>query len=82
MTPLIFLRNYAYNALCLASQAANTLLLGGDPDESLSSRAGKSIRDGGWVSDVPLPEWLRAHFLWSIEDDRGDASAWLRREIG
>lgn len=77
-----WLKNYLYNALCWLSQGANALLLGGDPDESLSSRIGKSIRAGGTWSMVPLPSLLKSHFLWSIEDDRGTNSAAKRASRG
>ena len=74
------LLNRAYNAAHLLSCFLNWLFLGGDGDESLSSRIGKSIRAEGWAAHVPLPGFARAHFLASIEDDEGGNSDWLREE--
>lgn len=70
--------NYLYNIATWASQGVNVIVLGGDPDESLSSRAGKNIRDGGFLKDTPLPLCLRKHFLKSIEEDRGKDTIWGR----
>lgn len=69
--------NYLYNVHVALSQLANTLL-GGDPDESISGRIGKSIQAGGWAAQVPWPSFARTHFLASIETDEGGNSA-LRR---
>ena len=72
--------NRLYNAAHLMSCAANWFFLGGDGDESLSSRIGKSIRAEGWASRLPWPGFARTHFLSSIEDDEGRNSDWLRQE--
>lgn len=71
--------NYIYNLHVALSQLANTLL-GGDPDESLSGRIGKSIEAGGWAARVPWPAMVRRHWLASIEPDEGGNNALRRRE--
>lgn len=77
----MFIRNYAYNVFVSLSQLANTALLFGDPDETVSGRIGKSIAAGGFWSHVPLPAFLLRHFLQSVEPDRGSNSARKRKEI-
>lgn len=71
--------NYLYNLANALSQFINAAVFLGDPDESLSGVIGKSIERGGWASRVPWPRWLRNHFTSSIEDDRGDNSAFRRQ---
>ena len=73
------LLNYLYNLHVALSQLINTLL-GGDPDESLSGRIGKSLVAGGWAARVPWPALLRRHWLAAIEPDEGGNSARGRRE--
>ena len=57
MTIAEYFRNIGWTASCLV----NAEFLG-EPDESLSSRIGRSILSGGAWSYVPMPGWLRAHF--------------------
>ncbi|MDH4230284.1 MAG: hypothetical protein OEW11_11175 [Nitrospirota bacterium] len=69
-------RQYAWNILIASDQLGNALL-GGDPDETISSRLGKMARAGkhqnrfiravGRVLDRLDPGHLRK----SIEDDEG-----------
>lgn len=71
--------NYAYNVGTWLSQGVNVLVLLGDPDESVSSRIGKSIRGHGWARRVPWPKAVLRHFLRSVEPDRGQDGALTRR---
>lgn len=71
--------NYLYNLHVALSQLAN-VLIGGDPDESLSGRIGKSIAAEGWAARVPWPAMVRRHWLASIEPDEGGNNALRRRE--
>lgn len=75
-----FLKNYLYNIGVSLSQFANVILLAGDPDETISSRIGKSIAAGGIMSKVALPQWFADHCIRSMEKWEGKNSAWLRRE--
>ncbi len=36
-------------------------ILAGRPYNTISCRVGVSIRDGGWASHVPWPQWWRDH---------------------
>lgn len=76
---MIVLLNYLYNLHVALSQLAN-VLIGGDPDESLSGRIGKSILADGWAARVPWPAVLRRHWLAAVELDEGGNSARGRRE--
>ena len=72
------MKKYIVNILISVDQLVNTLI-GGDPDETISSRAGKQVRDnakkkgGGWY-------WLcralhvidKNHCIDAIENDEGD----------
>jgi hypothetical protein len=74
MTRLVL--NYLYNLGVLASQAVNTIVLFGDPDESLSGRLGKR-----WHRRQPpawLPPWFVRHCRASVEWDEGGDST-IRR---
>lgn len=71
--------NYLYNLHVALSQLVN-VILGGDPDESLSGRVGKSVAAGGWAASAPWPQWLLRHWLASIETDEGGNSAARRTE--
>lgn len=71
--------NYLYNLATALSQLLNTLI-GGDPDESLSGRIGKSLMKGGWAARVPWPGFLRDHWIGSVEPDEGKNSTWHRTE--
>lgn len=74
----IVVLNYLYNLGTMLSQAINVVLFLGDPDESCSSRLGKSIEAGGWASRLPWPAAFRSHFVRSIEPDRGHNGALTR----
>jgi len=67
-------RRYLWNLLVSLDQLVNTLT-GGDPDETLSSRAAKAKARGAWwgntlckVLDVPDPGHCEA----AKEPDEGD----------
>jgi len=69
---------YIYNVLLAVDQLASALV-GGDPDETLSSRFGRAQRAGKrWakvvcrVLDVVHP----GHCEWAIEHDEGRAEVW------
>lgn len=67
-------RRYCWNLLVSIDQLLNALL-GGDPDETISSRMGKYVRRGrGWIP-CQLCKLLnllhKDHCLQSIEDDEG-----------
>jgi hypothetical protein len=70
---------YAYNLFVTTSQLTNALT-GGDPDESISGRIGKSIRRDGLGARIPWPSFAKRHFLRSIEDDEGGNRAGKRTE--
>ncbi len=73
--------NYVYNIFVALDQLVNVVLLFGDPDETISSRVGKSYVKGGWAAKVPWPPWAKRHFTRSIEGDRGQNSTKKRTEI-
>ena len=64
---------YFWNILISIDQLANTIL-GGSPDETISSRAGKKEHDQTWAKW--LCKFLNAidtnHCSKSIEEDEGD----------
>lgn len=70
--------NYSYNIMVALSNLVNTVIFFGDPDESCSSRIGKSISQNTWASKVPWPSFMKSHFLNSIETDRGSSNAFDR----
>lgn len=71
---MIRLQNYLYNVMVATSQFLNVVFFGGDPDESISGRIGKSIVAGGWAAQVPWPSFMRRHWLASVELDEGGNS--------
>jgi hypothetical protein len=77
---MIWLQNYLYNVMVATSQFLNVVFFGGDPDESISGRIGKSILSGGWASNVPWPNFMYFHWIGSIECDEGGNSVADRRE--
>ncbi|MCM3413509.1 hypothetical protein [Metabacillus litoralis] len=68
------MKQYIWNVLISIDQLANTLL-GGDPDETISSRAGKRARKGDRLS-ILLCKFLnmidKGHCEKSIEKDEGE----------
>lgn len=68
------MKKYIWNILIAIDQLANTVL-GGDPDETISSRAGKYVREGrGWFPCVlcKLLHFIdKNHCEKSIEEDEG-----------
>jgi hypothetical protein len=67
------MKHYFWNILISADQLANTLL-GGDPDETISSRMGKRAikgdRLGGIICRL-LDMFDKGHCKKSIEEDEG-----------
>ena len=68
---------YFKNVLISIDQLGNTLI-GGDPDETISSRAGKSVqrnssnRGGVWYVLCRMLHWIdKNHCLDAIEEDEG-----------
>jgi hypothetical protein len=47
----------------LAIDVLANALLGGAPFQTVSCRIGLNIQAGGFWSRVPMPGWLRQHFL-------------------
>jgi len=62
MTIRDWLENIGFAFSCLLNS-----LLFGRPGESLSARIGWDILDGGFWARLPLPEWLRWHFIRAAE---------------
>lgn len=74
------LYQYVFNIGLSASQFFSTLL-GGDPDESICSRAGRAAQGGNLLCIVLLVPILNAimgkdHCRYSIEPDEGDKEIW------
>jgi len=66
------IRHYLFNILIAADQFLNTVL-GGDPDETISSRAAKQSRGWGWhVLGAILETIDPGHLARSREDDEGN----------
>lgn len=66
---------YIKNILIGLDQLANTVL-GGDPDETISSRAAKRPRVWFWGLIGRFLEWIDpGHLQRSKEDDEGDNAA-------
>lgn len=64
---------YFWNILISIDQLANTLL-GGDPDETISSRTGKLMDKRGWAKHLAkfLSFFEKDHAQKSIEKDEGE----------
>jgi hypothetical protein len=59
------MRTYLWNLLISFDQFLNTILAG-HPDETISARIGRKLREsapGCWLCKLPWPKWLREHFL-------------------
>lgn len=76
------MKKYVWNLLIAVDQLCNAIL-GGDPDETISSRLGKWARSGYHIAcDTRLLVWAVAnwvvnrfekdHFRKSIDDTEGD----------
>lgn len=65
--------NYIWNILISIDQLANAIL-GGDPDETISSRAGKRKEEQAWAKWLcwMLDKIDPNHCSTSIEEDEGD----------
>ena len=78
---LFWIFQYFYNLFLCFSQIINTLM-GGDPDESFSSRVGKAVkRDCKFAIKylAPMLDWLfweKDHAVKSIELDEGGKEIW------
>lgn len=69
------MKRYVLNILISLDQLANVLFFFGDPDETISSRAGKAARKGalwGCLLCRLLDKLEKDHCNSSIEPDRGD----------
>ena len=64
---------YIWNILIAIDQLAN-VLLGGDPDETISSRAGKRQHEQTWAKYLcKFLNWVdKDHCITSIEEDEGE----------
>ena len=71
---MVAIKRYFWNILISIDQLFNTLF-NGDPDETISSRIGKKVRDGkkGWrYSLCKVLHWVdKGHCEKSIEEDEG-----------
>lgn len=67
---------YFWNILIAVDQLANALL-GGDPDETISSRSGKRQHEQAWAKYLcKFLNWIDTdHCQKSIEEDEGYRSA-------
>ncbi|MFC4518622.1 hypothetical protein [Cupriavidus pinatubonensis] len=68
------MKRYIWNLLIAIDQFGNAVA-GGDPDETISSRAGKAMREGkrwGCLLCRLLNWFERDHCAKSIEPDEGD----------
>lgn len=68
------MKRYFWNILIAVDQFGNALFAG-DPDETISSRAGKAMREGkrwGCILCRALNWFERDHCAKSIEPDEGD----------
>lgn len=71
MNPFKFLWAYVWNVLIGIDQLANAIL-GGDPDETISSRAAKRSHVWGWHVLGRLLEFIDpGHMKRAIEPDEG-----------
>jgi hypothetical protein len=65
------LKLYIFNVLIALDQFANALI-GGDPDETISSRCAKRRDQPGWRILAAFLEWLQpGHLDRSLEVDEG-----------
>lgn len=65
------IKRYARNLFISVDQLVNTIL-GGDPDETLSSRAAKHANNRGWSLLARFLEWIDpGHLAETREDDEG-----------
>lgn len=69
------IKTYFFNVLIAIDQFLNAIL-GGDPDETLSSRMGKAIREGRCKLCYPICRVLhlfdKNHCKKEIEEDEGE----------
>lgn len=69
------MKAYFWNIFISLSQLLN-VILGGDPDETLSSRAGKFAHRSGWGFIARILNWIDpGHTDRAREDDEGDDGA-------
>ena len=72
---------YPFNLGVSLSQTLS-VILGGDPDETVSSRCGKAQKNGGYLFVfivAPVIDWLLQepdHCIKSIEPDEGAKEVW------
>jgi len=74
----MLIAQYVMNVLIAIDQLGNALI-GGDPDETLSSRFGKAKRRGEWWAR-PICRFLslfdKRHCMKSIHPDEGEQQLW------
>lgn len=72
------MKRYLLNILLWLDLGANTLL-GGDPQETLSSRFAKAAKSGRWWAKLAcrLMGWLDpGHCTKSLDEHEGDRAVW------
>lgn len=70
------MRRWFWNVLIAVDQLGNALL-GGDPDETLSSRAAKNLHLPHWALLGRFLEWIDpGHLQKSLEKDEGKDAIW------
>lgn len=72
MAITVKLQRYGWNLLIAIDQLANTIL-GGDPDETISSRTAKRVKDQRWAYYLcrALHWFDKDHCVKSVEEDEG-----------
>lgn len=70
------MKKYLWNILISLDQFGNALL-GGDPDETISSRCAKYQHVWAWRQLGRFLEWIDpGHLAWSLEPDEGKDATW------
>lgn len=72
------LQRYCFNTLIAYDQLGN-VMVGGDPDETLSSRAAKNQHVWVWRQLGYVLEWIDpGHLKNALEPDEGKDAAWRK----
>ncbi|WP_412470543.1 MULTISPECIES: hypothetical protein [unclassified Halobacteriovorax] len=75
-------KRYGWNVLISLDQLGNTIL-GGDPDETISSRAGKNRHRWHWNALATVLDWIDPnHTEKAIEDDEGKNAVFAAADAG
>lgn len=73
------MRRYIWNVLIALDQLLNAIL-GGDPDETVSSRAAKNLHLWHWDVLARFLEWIDpGHMKRALEPDEGADAAWKKK---